>query len=80
MVFDILNRQVLRGAGNSVPVPTNSGVAVDSEGRIYALESGSCDGTAVGQVHVFRRNLTSLRTMPVDDCPVAALITEVSPT
>lgn len=79
MVFDLLNRQVLRGAGNGVPVPTNSGVAVDSEGRIYALEAGSCDGGEPGQVHVYRRNLTSIRTVPVDDCPVAAIITEVPP-
>lgn len=77
MVFDILNRQVLRGAGNAVAVPTNTGVTVDSEGRIYALEGGSCDGSEAGQVHIFRRNLTPIRNVPVDDCPVAALITEV---
>ncbi len=80
MVFDILNRRVLRGAGNGVAVPTNTGVAVDNEGRIYALEGGSCDGGTPGQVHIYRRNLTLIRSVAVDDCPVAALITEVPPT
>jgi hypothetical protein len=79
MVFDLLNRQVLRGAGNSVAVPTNTGVAVDSEGRIYALDGGSCDGSEPGQVLIYRRNLTLLRSVELDDCPVAALITEVPP-
>ena len=79
MVFDLLNRQVLRGAGNGVAVPNNTGLAVDGEGRIYALEGGSCDGGEAGQVHVYRRNLTLIRSVPVDDCPVAAVITEVPP-
>lgn len=79
MVFDIVNRQVLRGAGNSIAVPTNTGVAVDSEGRIYALEGGSCDGSEAGQVHIYRRSLTLIRSVTLDDCPVAALITEVQP-
>jgi hypothetical protein len=79
MVFDLLNRQVLRGAGNGVAVPTNTGVAVDSEGRIYAIEGGSCDGDEAGQVHIYRRNLTPIRSVPMDDCPVAALVTEVPP-
>ncbi|HWA16682.1 MAG TPA: hypothetical protein VG817_09620 [Gemmatimonadales bacterium] len=77
MVFDLLKRQVLRGAGNGVAVPTNTGVAVDREGRIYALEGGGCDGSDAGQVHIYRRNLTLIRSIAVDDCPVAALITEV---
>jgi hypothetical protein len=79
MVFDLLNRRVLRGAGNGVAVPTNSGVAVDSEGRIYALESGSCAGADDGVVHVLRRNLSELRTIAAGDCPVTALITLVLP-
>jgi hypothetical protein len=80
MVFDLLNRQVLRGAGNGVDIATNTGVAVDSDGRIYALEGGPCDGTEPGRVHILRRNLSTLRTITVDDCPVAAIVTEVSPT
>lgn len=80
MVFDLLNRQVLRGAGNGVSIATNTGVAVDSEGRIYALEGGPCDGSEPGQVHVLRRDLRTQRIIPVDDCPVAAIVTEVSPT
>ncbi len=79
MVFDLRNRQILRGAGSGVAIPDNSGVTVDSDGRIYALESGPCDGSATGQVHVLRPNLSPLRMVPVDDCPVAAIVTEVPP-
>jgi hypothetical protein len=79
MAFDLVNRRVLRGAGNGVGVPTNSGVAVDSENRIYALESGPCDGSSDGVVHVLRRDLSEIRTIAADDCPVAGLITLVSP-
>lgn len=78
MVFDLVNRRVLRGAGNGVPVPANSGVAVDSRGRIYALEAGNCAG-GTGTVHVLRSNLTESRTISTGACPVGAAVTEVQP-
>ena len=40
MEFDTEANQVLHGAGNGIDIPGNSAVAVDSEGRIYAIESG----------------------------------------
>ena len=39
MEFDTAERKVVRGEGNGVAIAGNTGVAVDSRGRIYALES-----------------------------------------
>jgi len=78
MVFDLLNRTLIRGAGNGAPIPTNSSVAVDSHGRIYALEAGLCVG-GPGKVHVLRRNLSESRLLNVGGCPVAAIVTEIPP-
>lgn len=79
MVFDLLNRRVLRGAGNGVDVPENSAVAVDSHGRLYALESGDCSTAGQGTVHILRPNLTEIRAVPVGRCAVGALLSEIPP-
>lgn len=78
MVFDLLNRSLIRGAGNGVAIPTNSGVAVDSKERVYALEAGSCNG-GTGKVHVLRRNLSESKLLTVGACPVSAMVTEIPP-
>lgn len=79
MAFDLINRQVQRGAGNGVAIPDNSGVSVDGDGRIYALESGACTGGAAGKLHVLRANYSEIRTVDLPECPVAALVTEIPP-
>jgi hypothetical protein len=79
MVFDLINRQVLRGAGSGIPIAGNSGVSVGGDGLIYALESGACTTGSPGKLHILRRNLTESRAVNVGECPVAALITEIPP-
>ena len=79
MVFDLIKRQVIRGAGSGVPIPENSGIAVDTDGRIYALESGACTPGVPGKLHLLRPNLSESRVLDVGECPVAALVTEVPP-
>lgn len=79
MVFDLVNRQVTRGAGNGIGIPDNSAVAVDNNGRIYALESGSCQAGVSGKLHVLRPSLTESRVVTVPECPVAVIVTEVQP-
>jgi hypothetical protein len=77
MVFDLLNRKILRGAGNGVPIPDNAGVAVDSHDRIYALETGPCTAGASGRLHILRPDLSQIRDVDVGDCPVGAVVTEI---
>lgn len=79
MVFDRLARRIIRGAGDGVPIPTLSGVAVDGAGRIYGLEAGPCAGPVIGRVHVLRRNLSTSRVLNVGTCPVDAVVTKVPP-
>ncbi len=79
MVFDRLARKVIRGAGDGVPIPTLSAVAVDAGGRVYGLEAGACGSPAVGRVHILRRNLTTSRVLDVGACPVDAVVTTVPP-
>jgi hypothetical protein len=77
MVFDVLDRKVLRGAGDAVAIANNSAVAVDSRDRIYALETGPCDAGVPGKVHILRAGLTQIRQVDAGPCPVAAVVTEI---
>lgn len=74
MEFDIAERTVVRGEGNGIVIPGNSGVVVDSHGRIYALESG-CSGNGV--VHVLRTDFTEIRNVMVGRCASQALLARV---
>lgn len=74
MEFDTAARAVVRGEGNGIVIPGNSGVAVDSKGRIYALESG-CSGNGV--VHVLRPDFTEIRAVPVGACASQAVLARV---
>lgn len=79
MVFDLLERRVLRGAGNAIPVPDNAGVTVDSHQRIYALESGDCQVGTPGALHLLRPGFSEIRSLPVGRCAAAVLVTEIPP-
>jgi hypothetical protein len=74
MEFDTAERSVTRGEGEGIVIPANTGVAVDSQGRIYALEAG-CSGNGI--VHVLRPDFTSMRSVPVGRCASQALLARV---
>jgi hypothetical protein len=74
MEFDSAERVVVRGEGDGVVIPANSGVAVDSQGRIYALEAG-CSGTGI--LHVLRTDFSEIRSVPVGQCASQALLARV---
>lgn len=76
MEFDTAERAVVRGEGNGIPIPGNSGVAVDSQGRIYALESGCSDN---GRVHLLRPDFSEIRSIAVGQCATQALLARVPP-
>jgi hypothetical protein len=79
MVFDSDSNKVLRGAGQGVPVPSNAAVAVDSKGRIYAIETGPCSGGRTGTAHVLDQTFTEIRTIPLGECPVGAAVVQIPP-
>ena len=77
--FGTDSNKVVRGAGEGVPIPTNTGVAVDSDNRVYALEAGPCEGPATGLAHVLDSDLSEVRTLPLGRCPAAALTVRIPP-
>jgi hypothetical protein len=76
MEFDTADRKIVRGEGNGIAIPANTGVAVDSHGRIYALEAGCSDQ---GLLHVLRPNFTEIRAVAVGQCASQALLARVPP-
>jgi hypothetical protein len=76
MEFDTAERAVVRGEGNGIPIPGNTGVAVDSQGRIYALEAGCSD---MGLLHILRPDFSEIRTVPVGQCASQTLLARVPP-
>ena len=77
MEFNTRTRRVVRGAGAGVLVSDNVAVAVDSQGRVYAIEAADCPGTSRGRVRVFRADLTEARNLLVGVCPTAATIVQI---
>ena len=78
MVFDTRARAVLRGAGEAVGVAENTAVAVDAEGRVYAIRSGPCTGGAAGRAFIFRpTDLANTGFIPLGECSSDAIITTV---
>jgi hypothetical protein len=74
MEFDTAERAIVRGEGNGVPIAGNTGVAVDSQGRIYALESGCSEN---GVLHLLRPDFTEIRTLTVGQCATQVLLARV---
>jgi hypothetical protein len=79
MEFDTETNQLLRGAGNGVPIQGNSAVAVDSKARVYAIESGPCQGGHPGFAHVLDTALVSKNTITLGECPSGAVTVQIPP-
>ena len=78
MEFNARTRTVVRGPGNGVAVPDNSGLAADGAFKVYAVESGGCGGTA-GQAVVLDSALAPIGSLPLGMCPADALVTLLRP-
>lgn len=78
MEFDIDTRTVVRGAGDGIPIPDNSSVAVDTDGRIYAI-TANCGGGGGGEAHVLRPDLTPRATVPLGVCAMGTAVTDIPP-
>jgi hypothetical protein len=76
MEFDTAERAVVRGEGNGIGIVGNSGVTVDSRGRVYALEAGCADN---GVLHILRPDFSEIRTVPVGQCASQVLLARVPP-
>jgi hypothetical protein len=79
MEFNLDSNKVVRGAGQGVPIPSNATVAVDSKGRVYAIEAGSCSGGKVGKAHVLDAKLEETGTISLGECPVGSAVVQIPP-
>jgi hypothetical protein len=77
--FNADSNEVVRGAGEAVPIVSNSGVAVDGQGLVYAIESGPCQGGEPGTAHVLDRDLEEIRAIPLGECSAGAVVVEIPP-
>jgi hypothetical protein len=75
--FNTDSNAVIRGEGDGVPIPSNVGVAVDSEGRVYAIESGACAPGQPGVAHVLDEELEEIRLIPLGRCAASALVVRI---
>jgi hypothetical protein len=79
MEFNLDSNKVVRGAGQGVPIPSNATVAVDSKGRVYGIETGSCSGGQPGKAHVLDASLTDTGTIELGECPVGSTVVQIPP-
>jgi hypothetical protein len=77
MEFNTRTRRVIRGAGSGVLLADNVAAAVDSEGRVYAVESGGCEPGSAGRLRVLRADLTQARSLALGECPTAATVVQI---
>ena len=77
--FNADSNEVVRGAGEGVDIPSNAGVAVDGAGRVYAIESGPCQGGAPGTAHVLNADLEEIDAIPLGECAAGAAVVEIPP-
>lgn len=72
-------RSVVRGSGSGIAIPSNSTVAADGNGLVYAVSSGPCSGGAPGWAHVIRPDLTVGDSVSLGECSVGALFSAIPP-
>jgi hypothetical protein len=75
--FNTDSNAVVRGEGEGVPIPTNSGVAVDSDGLVYAIEAGDCAPGRAGFAHVLDQELESVRVIQLGRCSAGAQVVRI---
>ena len=75
--FNTDSNAVVRGEGEGVPIPTNSGVAVDRDGLVYAIEAGACDPGRPGFAHVLDQDLVSVRVIQLGRCSAGAQVVRI---
>jgi hypothetical protein len=79
MEFNTDSNKVVIGADEGIPIPSNSAVAVDSHGRVYGIEAGSCRGGQRGKAHVLDTNLKEVRTIALGECPSGVTMVKIPP-
>jgi hypothetical protein len=75
--FNTDSNAVVRGVGEGLKIFSNSGVAVDSDHRLYAISAGDC-AAGNGIAHVLNEELEQIDSLPLGRCPGPARVVKVS--
>lgn len=75
--FNTDSNAVVRGEGEGVPIPGNTGVAVDSRLRIYAIEAGGCAPGQPGVAHVLDELFNETGRIPLARCSAGATVVRI---
>ncbi len=75
--FNTDSNAVIRGEADGIPIPTNTGVAVDSRGRVYAIEAGGCAPGEPGQAHVLDEELEEIGRITLGRCSAGAIVVRI---
>jgi hypothetical protein len=75
--FNTDSNAVVRGQAEGISIPSNSGVAVDSDGRVYAIEAGGCVAGRPGTAHVLDQELEEIARYTLGRCSAGATVVRV---
>jgi hypothetical protein len=75
--FNTDSNAVVRGEAAGIEIPSNSGVAVDSKGRVYAIEAGGCAPGRPGVAHVLDEDLEEIGRITLGRCPAGATVVRI---
>ena len=75
--FDTDSNAVVRGEADGIDIPTNSGVAVDSRRRVYAIQAGGCAAGRRGSAHVLDEELEEIGSILLERCSAGATVVRI---
>lgn len=75
--FNTDSNSVVRGQADGIGIPSNTGVAVDSEGRVYAIEAGGCAAGQPGFAHVLDEDLEEIGRITLGRCSAGATVVRI---
>ena len=75
--FNTDSNAVVRGEAAGIAIPSNSGVAVDSKGRVYAIEAGGCAARQPGVAHVLDEELEEIGRITLGRCSAGATVVRI---
>jgi hypothetical protein len=75
--FNTDSNAVVRGQAEGIAIPGNTGVAVDSRRRVYAIEAGGCVAGQSGIAHVLDEELEEIGSIPLGRCSAGATVVRI---
>jgi len=68
---------VVRGDADGIGIASNTGVAVDSKRRVYAIEAGGCVAGHPGVAHVLDEQLVEIGRITLGRCSAGATVVRI---